>query len=199
MTTTLDAPPEKATMTTRRQPKVIVSLTLAAVPSAVRCARMFTAITLKEWGLPDLIETAELLVSELATNAVKSTGVLEESPRWSALKNLALIYVRLVLLEDGVIIEVVDRDRRPPVIRYPSVGAESGRGMLLVETLSKQWDFYFPPTGGKVVWCELEPPPPIVNGLPKRARSKTAGTNSPPAAPLDAELLRRVRDGLRRL
>lgn len=186
-------------MTPRRQPKVIVSLTLAAVPSAVRCARMFATITLKDWGLPDLIETAELLISELVTNAVRATGVLDESPRWSALKDLALIYVRLVLLEDGVIIEVVDRDRRPPVIRDPSIDAESGRGMLLVETLSKQWDFSFPPTGGKVVWCELGLPPPIVKGLPQRAQPKTADTNRPPAAPVDTELLRRVTDGLKRL
>jgi hypothetical protein len=186
-------------MTTRRQPKVIVSLTLAAVPTVVRCARMFATISPKEWGLGDLVETAELLVSELVTNAVKSTGVLDESPKWSALKDLALIDVRLVLLEDGVIIEVVDRDRRPPVIRDQSPDAESGRGMLLVETLSKQWDFFFPTSGGKVVWCEIELPPPIVNGLPKRMRSETADTNRPPAMPPDVELLRRVYDGLRRL
>jgi len=32
--------------------------------------------------------------------------------------------------------------------------AESGRGLFLVGCLAKQWS-YFPPGGGKVVWCEL--------------------------------------------
>jgi hypothetical protein len=35
--------------------------------------------------------------------------------------------------------------------------AESGRGLLLVETISDKWDWYFPQdTGGKVVWAELQ-------------------------------------------
>ena len=186
-------------MVPRRQPRGIASLTLAAVPSAVRCSRMFAAVTLMSWGLPDLIETAELLMSELVTNAVKSTGVLDESPKWSALAGLALIRVRLVLFEDSVIIEVVDRDRRPPVIREQRPDAESGRGMLLVETLSTQWDFFFPPSGGKVVWCELALPPPMANRLPKRVPPKTSRAHRPPAAPVDTALLQRVQDGLRRL
>jgi hypothetical protein len=35
---------------------------------------------------------------------------------------------------------------------------ENGRGLLLVETLSTQWDWYFPPqhNGGKVVWALIE-------------------------------------------
>lgn len=186
-------------MAPRRQARVITSLTLAAVPTAVRCSRMFAALILKHWGLGDLVETAELLMSELVTNAVKSTGVLDMSPSWSALNDLALIKVRLVLLEDGVIIEVVDRDRHPPAIPEQSVDAESGRGLLLIDAMSKRWDFYFPPSGGKAVWCELAFPPPIVNGLPKRVRSKTADTAHSSAAPVDAELLRRVLEGLSRL
>jgi hypothetical protein len=37
-------------------------------------------------------------------------------------------------------------------------GDENGRGLLLVETLSMRWDWYFLPqhNGGKVVWCELQ-------------------------------------------
>ena len=39
----------------------------------------------------------------------------------------------------------------------PDAIDENGRGLLLVETLSARWDWYFLPqhNGGKVVWCEL--------------------------------------------
>ena len=33
--------------------------------------------------------------------------------------------------------------------------AEAGRGLLLVERLSRAWGVYRPPEGGKVVWCVL--------------------------------------------
>ncbi len=142
---------------------------------------MFAVAVLRDWRLAELIETAELLVSELVTNAVKSTGVVDESPGWSALNDLALIHVRLVLLEDGVVIEVVDREMQPPVISDQSLDAEGGRGLLLIETLSRQWDFYFPPSGGKVVWCELQLPAPLVSGLPRRVRPKKPDTSRQPA------------------
>jgi hypothetical protein len=183
----------------QRRVRATSSLTLAAVPTAAACSRMFARIVLKDWGLRALIDSAELCMSELVTNAVKTTGVLDESPKWSALTDLALIQARLVLLEDGVIIEVVDRDKQSPIMPQQRPDSEDGRGLFLVEAMSKRWNFYFPSTGGKVVWCELAFPPPLVNGLPKRVRSETAGTTSPPATPVDTELLRRVRDGLRRL
>ena len=33
--------------------------------------------------------------------------------------------------------------------------AEGGRGLMLVQALSKEWDYYLPRTGGKVVYCVL--------------------------------------------
>lgn len=157
-----------------RRPKVISNLTLAALPTAVGCSRMFVRITLKDWGLEAITDTGELLMSELVTNAVKSTGVVDESPRWVDLKDLALIYVRLVVLDDGLIIEVADRDKNPPVIPEQSLDAEGGRGLFLVETMSKRWNFYRPRAGGKVVWCELEIPQYELteHGPPKRKRGE---------------------------
>src|SRR5258708_12406695 len=45
-------------------------LNLAALPSAPACARGHVRSVACEWGLPDLADTAELLASELITNAV---------------------------------------------------------------------------------------------------------------------------------
>jgi hypothetical protein len=36
-----------------------------------------------------------------------------------------------------------------------SEDAESGRGLFIVGEISKEWDYYLLPTGGKVVWCTI--------------------------------------------
>ena len=48
------------------------SLLLGALPSAVPCARLHARQVLWEWGLSEVAETAELLLSELVTNAVQA-------------------------------------------------------------------------------------------------------------------------------
>jgi hypothetical protein len=51
-------------------------LELGALPGAVPCARLHTRQLLWEWGLIALSETAELLVSEIVTNADAPRGAL---------------------------------------------------------------------------------------------------------------------------
>jgi len=66
--------------------------------------------------------------------------------------------VRLWLLADRehVFILVWDANPQTPVRVDASEDAEGGRGLLLVETLSAQWNWYLSPElGGKVVWCLL--------------------------------------------
>ena len=50
------------------------SLELGALSSAVPCACLHVKHVLWEWGLNSLAERAELVVSELVTNAVTATG-----------------------------------------------------------------------------------------------------------------------------
>jgi anti-sigma regulatory factor (Ser/Thr protein kinase) len=125
------------------------SLELGALPTAVPCARLHARHLLWEWGLNGLSADAELLVSELATNAVKATAGQQQAA------------IRLQLSSDNtcVRVEVWDADRRPPVPKHdtPDLQEEGGRGLFLVAALSSRWDWYRtrePP--GKVVWCELE-------------------------------------------
>lgn len=128
------------------------SLLLGALPSAVPCARLRARQVLWEWGLSEVAEIAELLLSELVTNAVQAArATLNDMP----------VNVRLSANCDRLLIEVWDSNVRPPVARvlengFPEVDAESGRGLFLVETLSERWGWY--PTRnpeGKVTWCEL--------------------------------------------
>jgi anti-sigma regulatory factor (Ser/Thr protein kinase) len=130
-------------------------LELGALPTAVPCARLHARQVLWEWGLYDLAETVELLVSELVTNALKATAGRDVPAP-----------IRLQLSSDGarLLIEVWDADPRPPVPKelgednVPDFGTEGGRGLFLVDHLSERWSWYAARQwGGKVVWAEVGP------------------------------------------
>jgi anti-sigma regulatory factor (Ser/Thr protein kinase) len=123
-------------------------LELGAFPGAVPCARLHARQILWEWRIAGLSDIAELLISELVTNAVQiSCAGAQTTP------------VRLWMMTNRtrVLILVWDSSPLPPVRKSTSQDDENGRGLLLVETLSTRWDWYFLPqhNGGKVVWCEL--------------------------------------------
>jgi anti-sigma regulatory factor (Ser/Thr protein kinase) len=186
-------------MTEDNRPRFIDGLTLAALPTAVGCSRMLVRYALATVGLKPLIEPAELVMSELVTNAVKSTGVVDNEPRWTELHDLALVKIRLVGTRTSLFVEVWDRDETLPTVQAPTLDQENGRGLFIVEATCKRWDAFRANGGGKVVWGELEIPPETFTsaGLPKRQR--TPGPRRAPEVKQNPELLRRVRDGLKDL
>jgi len=134
---------------------LVSHIELRALPASVGCARLVTKSTLHGWRLGGLTETAELLVSELVTNAVRAStprGHRQRETGQAARPPL----LRLWLTSDGrsVLIQVWDGDRHHPVRRDPGPDAEAGRGLLLIETLSTQWGWYvLDEQGGKIVWA----------------------------------------------
>lgn len=138
--------------------EAVPALTLAAVASAVPCARLFTTHCLRRLGVHgDLLDTAEIVASELVTNAVKATGTTRRLSALAVLNTrLSLISVGFRVTSTSLFIEVWDRDRHPPVPGQPGADQESGRGLLLVAELSKRWGYCLADQGGKVVWCELD-------------------------------------------
>jgi anti-sigma regulatory factor (Ser/Thr protein kinase) len=121
-------------------------LTLGAIPSSPGTARAVARSLLIEWGLADLADTAELVVSELVTNAVQVSACYEvPSP----------VQFRMSASRSRVLIEVWDCDPRQPIVRQPMGFDESGRGLLLVATLSAQWG-WTEFKRGKIVWAEIE-------------------------------------------
>lgn len=179
-------------------PRLASDLTLAAVPTAAGLARSFARQCLSQWGLNQLLGDAELVTSELVTNAVHATGTSNPQPRWSELHNIALLIVRLVVTADSLVIEVWDRDPSTPVPKQPEQADETGRGLIIVEALCRRWDYFFPDSGGKAVWGELAIPVNglVPSGLPRREQSRLA-----PGYHADlpsAETLERVLEGLRR-
>jgi anti-sigma regulatory factor (Ser/Thr protein kinase) len=179
-------------------PRAIAGLTLAAVPSAVRCSRMFVRLGLRQWGLPSLAEDSELVISELVTNAVQATGVTEAGPLWSQLAELATIHVRLLLFEHSVVLAVWDREPAPPVLGEPGTDSENGRGLSIVTALCQRWN-YLPGEDGKCVWAELAIKPDVLTpaGLPRRIPRAVAAPVQDSSADLD--LLRRVHRALKDL
>ena len=145
-------------------------LTLAAVPTAVGCSRQLIRLGLNRWGLAPIADDAELVVSELTTNAVQATGLVNTDAKWSDLRDLAVIHVRLLLFETNIVIEVWDRDPAAPVPQNVTGDDEGGRGLLIVTMLSAKWNWFPAPQGGKVVWAELPiPPRPLTSILGRRA------------------------------
>jgi anti-sigma regulatory factor (Ser/Thr protein kinase) len=132
-------------------------LELSAMASAVPYARRHLRLVLGGWGLPDLADPAEQVVSELMTNAVEATYGLVGSRfcgRWSA----GAPPVRLWLAADRqqVLVQVWDGSDRMPQPKDLDTGCEHGRGLWLVEALSEDWGAFRPAhASGKVTWAAV--------------------------------------------
>jgi anti-sigma regulatory factor (Ser/Thr protein kinase) len=122
---------------------------LAALPTAPACARSYVRSVAAEWGPEDLADTAELLTSELITNAVQA------SKRLKLRADLALVpVVQLWMVSDraSIVIHVWDGNDEMPILRNSGPDDDSGRGLVLVNGLAKKWGAYRTETG-KVAWA----------------------------------------------
>jgi len=122
------------------EPGRIVAWQLHGVETEIAASRVRVRAALLRWGLPLMVETSELLVSELATNALRY--------------GKAPIELQVLLLDDVVAFSVADADAPLPRFRHSSHDDEGGRGLQLVATLASRWGARSTSTG-KVVWCEL--------------------------------------------
>lgn len=124
-------------------------LDLGAVPTAPGCARAWTRQILWECLLAGLSDTAEVIVSELTTNAVLASR-RESRP-----------FIRLILTLDQGELAILVRDycSGSPQPRNAGADDEDGRGLLLVQAMSSRSGWY--PAGdgtpGKVVWAVARP------------------------------------------
>jgi anti-sigma regulatory factor (Ser/Thr protein kinase) len=127
-------------------------LELAALPSAVPCARGHVRAVTHEWGLADLADTAELLASELVSNAVQASERLK-----TRADQTLLPVVRITIGLDGsaLVIRVWDASDDMPVRQEAAPGDDSGRGLMIIDALSADWGAYREPDGGKVVWAAI--------------------------------------------
>jgi anti-sigma regulatory factor (Ser/Thr protein kinase) len=124
----------------------ISSLELAALPTAAGSARTHARAVALEFGLSALADTIELIVSEIVTNAIRATWHLRVS-------SLTTPVVRLWLASDlhSMLIRVWDASSQMPARQDTSPDDESGRGLMLVDSLASEWGAYCEDKG-KVVW-----------------------------------------------
>ncbi|WP_237720016.1 ATP-binding protein [Streptomyces xiaopingdaonensis] len=119
---------------------------LPARHPSVRRARHTLDTWLSEHSVPpDTRETAVLILSELATNAITHT-------------NSATVTCRICLLPQGLHVEVHDHDPvgSAPHRRSPGPEAEHGRGLHIVDSLAENWGVSTTPhTHGHAVWAQL--------------------------------------------
>ncbi|RGA04714.1 ATP-binding protein [Microbispora triticiradicis] len=127
------------------------SATFVLPPRAesVHSARSFAAGTLSGWGMTDLLDGMELVVSELATNALRHGMTLTcDRPRE---------VIRLSLIRRGphVACAITDPGSNAPVLRDPSPFEPGGLGLHIVESLSACWGWCPLVPQGKAVWAVL--------------------------------------------
>jgi anti-sigma regulatory factor (Ser/Thr protein kinase) len=160
-------------------PPLLVSRPQCRIPlmadlAAAAVARSVVEDAIRAWHVSVDSDVAVLLTSELVTNAVT-----HGTPAAGTFVLLTIAYDTTCLR-----VEVHDGSGDFPV---PDTGlvdeapaeAETGRGLLLVTSLSAEWGFYRTPAG-KAVYFTLELQPDIQetdvyagSGLPDRRRSRS--------------------------
>src|SRR5580704_16736790 len=114
---------------------------LTAGPAAAAEARSQVRAAICAWEVPIDPSVAVLLTSELVTNSItQETG--------------KLVTLAITCSCDELRVDVHDTSRALPVLVDAPSDAETGRGLMLVATLSSQWGFY-PTPAGKAVYFTL--------------------------------------------
>ncbi|MDW4905415.1 SpoIIE family protein phosphatase [Streptomyces sp. ADMS] len=125
------------------EPDDVAEWRLALDPAEVGRARAVVREQLYDWGLERLVESAEVLVSELVTNAVRHS---HGRP----------VELRLVRGET-LLCEVDDDDHTLPTLLSTDPTDLFGRGLRVVSTLAREWGTSRT-VAGKTVWFELTLP-----------------------------------------
>jgi anti-sigma regulatory factor (Ser/Thr protein kinase) len=118
----------------------VVSWLLPAVPQAAGQARRHVRAQLANWGLDAVVDMAELLASELVTNAVRYGS--------------GPIGLRLVC-DETLLCEISDTAEPQPRLYAAGPDDVNGRGLQLVNRIATRWGTRRI-SGGKTVWFELE-------------------------------------------
>jgi anti-sigma regulatory factor (Ser/Thr protein kinase) len=117
---------------------------LATGPAAAAEARRRVRDAIRSWQVPVDLDAALLLTSELVTNAV----------RYEAGQGAQAVVLAITCSRGRLHVDVHDTSRSLPAVAEVPADAETGRGLLLVETLSDEWGFHRT-TAGKAVYFTL--------------------------------------------
>ncbi|MCD0484468.1 SpoIIE family protein phosphatase [Streptacidiphilus sp. ASG 303] len=120
-------------------PARVATWSLPFETSSAAAARRLVRERLAAWGLGEEASAAELVVSELVTNAVRHGA----AP------------LRLRLIRDRALTcEVFDGSDNAPRLRHARANDEGGRGLFIVARLAQGWGTRYT-SDGKVIWAQL--------------------------------------------
>ena len=123
---------------------------LPSGPAAAAQARSQIRAAIGAWDIPVEEDIAVLLTSEVVTNAIRH----EASDT---------ITLTISCSFDQLRVDVHDTSRSQPVVVDAPPDAETGRGLMLVATLSSDWGCYRTPAG-KAVYFTLAFRPHVAEG-----------------------------------
>lgn len=118
------------------------TLRLRSEATSVRAARRFVASQLERWRWRGDHDPVVLLTSEVVSNGIAHAA----SP----------LTLTVTLDGDAVRVSLHDGSDRQPVVRPLRLDAERGRGLVLVEALSRRWGVEAIDDDGKAVWFEVK-------------------------------------------
>ena len=118
-----------------------MSWRLEPTPFAVRVARRHVRETLETWGRASLLEISDLIVSELAGNAVRHSS-----------RRFVLTVTKM---GEATRIAVSDQSSLLPTLRAPDADATNGRGIQIIAAVSMNWGAELH-HGAKTVWADIQ-------------------------------------------
>jgi len=129
---------------------------LGAIRDTPRTCRAIVTAALHAHGLADLADDACLVAGELAANAVAALSAADDGgPGGGPVPVIVLV---LGWRPTGIRIEIWDTAPGEPQMREPDWQAESGRGLRIVNDVTRgRWGFRSDGTG-KCVWAEIGRP-----------------------------------------
>jgi anti-sigma regulatory factor (Ser/Thr protein kinase) len=141
---------------------------LATGPAAPAEARRRVRDAIRSWRVPVDLDAALLLTSELVTNAI----------RHEAGQGAQAVMLAIASSRGRLRVDVHDTSPSLPAVAEVPADAETGRGLLLVETLSDEWGFYRTPAG-KAVYFTLAFEPGNAGNADQPGEAPAAGGRGP--------------------
>lgn len=152
------------------------SCALGPQRSSIPAARDFVTQALERWGMTEIRESAELVVSELVTNAVRhglspALDDVDSVPAHTDADPGHPIGLRLLRNGSRLVCVVVDPSEDVPLRRHHEMPechdevdaiwdvAQAGHGLQLVASYSRRWGWAHLTSGGKAVWAMFQLPP----------------------------------------
>jgi hypothetical protein len=143
---------------------------LSAGPAAAAQARGEVRAAIRGWDVPVEEDIAVLLTSELVTNAIRNEAG-------------GTVLLIIACCGGELRVDVYDTSGSLPVVVDAAAGAETGRGLMLVATLSADWGFYRTPAGKAVYFtlaAQTERPGPAGPGGPAVPAARSSRRDGAP-------------------